>query len=93
MDAIRFIDSLVRREEESGAQKLLDLLKNPFSAQVRSASRRLLVFRANFSIAGTKFRLRKFRYFRWLHSPPRRRILPPSTLQFPRIRAEAQSSR
>merc|ERR1712093_29479 len=38
MDAIRFIDSLVRRQEESGAQKLLDLLKNPFSAQLAQNS-------------------------------------------------------
>ncbi|PBP26828.1 DUF221 domain protein [Diplocarpon rosae] len=39
MDAITFIDSLIRRdEEESGAQKLLDLLKNPFSAQLAQSS-------------------------------------------------------
>ncbi|KAK0115317.1 hypothetical protein ONS96_013776 [Cadophora gregata f. sp. sojae] len=38
MDALRFIDSLVRRQEESGAQKLLDLLKNPFSAQLAQNS-------------------------------------------------------
>ncbi len=38
MDAIKYIDTLIRRAEESGAEKLLDLLKNPFSAQARSAS-------------------------------------------------------
>jgi hypothetical protein len=35
MDTIRFIDDLLRRDEKSGAQELLDLLKNPYAPQVR----------------------------------------------------------
>ncbi|CAL3963887.1 unnamed protein product [Diplocarpon coronariae] len=38
MNAFTFIDSLIRRDEESGAKKLLDLLKNPFSAQLAQSS-------------------------------------------------------
>ncbi|KAL2067322.1 hypothetical protein VTL71DRAFT_1746 [Oculimacula yallundae] len=39
MDAIKFIDTLVRRQEQkSGGQQLLDLLKDPFEAQLAQNS-------------------------------------------------------
>ncbi|KAJ5047292.1 uncharacterized protein L3040_003124 [Drepanopeziza brunnea f. sp. 'multigermtubi'] len=38
MEYVRILDSVIRRQEESGGQKLLDLLKNPFSAQLAQNS-------------------------------------------------------
>jgi len=42
MDALRFVDNLIRRQQKSGAEELLDLLKNPFEAQVSFNSYPLL---------------------------------------------------
>jgi hypothetical protein len=93
MDAFRILGNLIKRQN-SGANELLNLLEDPYQAQVSSPSEGNPSTSVSDSmIACCRFSLRKYRYLIWLHSPPRRRFLPSSTLQFPGLLAEAQSRR
>jgi hypothetical protein len=87
------LGDLIKRQQ-SGANELLNLLEDPYQAQVSSPSEgNASASTSDSMIACCRFSLRKYRYFIWLHSPPRHRFLPSSTLQLPGLLAEAQSRR
>jgi hypothetical protein len=93
MDALRILGDLIKRQQ-SGANELLNLLEDPYQAQVSSPTEGTTSTSISDSmIACCRLSLREYRYLIWLHSPPRHRFLPSSTLQFPGLLAEAQSRR
>lgn len=80
--------------DDSGAQKLLKLLQNPYEQQVHSPVSQGPQYPPDlaFIVAPTRS-LRRSRDLRRIHPPSRHRFLPPPTLQLRRIRPEAQGSR
>jgi hypothetical protein len=66
MDVLRVMDNLLRRE--SGAEELLNLLKDPYASQVRFYQCAWGV--SDSSIAVGNIRIRQFGHLHWLYTPP-----------------------
>lgn len=81
MGLITAIGTILKRQQESGGDKLLDLLEDPFGDQV-SPDLATVLFAgiSNTRVARTKFRLRQFGNIRWLHVSSCPQFLPPTTL-------------
>ena len=89
---ISTLDLLKRQQGESGADKLLDLLADPYRAQVSLCpypSQRV----SNSGKALPIVHLRKFGNINRLHVASRSRILPPQALQLRRILTEVEDCR
>ena len=88
---------LLRRQtdgSESGANKLLDLLANPYRSQVSLESPSCCVCsKPNVLTACPIVHFRVFGYIRWFYPPPRSRLLPPKTLQLRRLLPKIEDCR
>jgi len=94
MDIVISTLNLIKRQQqgESGANKLLDLLSDPYRSQV-SAGPILRQRVSNPPEALSIVHLRQFGHIDRLHLAPCPRILPPKTLQLRRILPEVENCR
>jgi hypothetical protein len=81
----------VKRQDESGPNKLLNLLANPFRSQVSSVPKLISAScKSNLQAAFPIFRLRKFGHIDRFYLASCPRILPPKTLQLRRVLTEIE---
>lgn len=88
-----FIATVDLMKRQSGTDKLLDLLADPYRSAVSSFALAFTTASLTFQTALPIFHLCKFGHIDRLHLTPRPRILPPKTLQLRRIFTEIEDCR